>query len=134
MDNYNYCCDNDEAEIDIIDLIRELFKHWKSIILCAFIFMVLGGAFSVLKAHTSADELDMVSEAEEEEKDPEEIEADIKKDYELLTLQYEDDVKLYDMKSDIFEEYSTAVSMLGHETDRLADINEKEEEIGRAHV
>ena len=28
----------DEVEIDILDLIKELLKHWKSIILCTIVF------------------------------------------------------------------------------------------------
>lgn len=123
----NYRGNMEETEIDLIDLAKELLRHWKSIILCALIFTVLGAAYSVHKGDTADSTLDTETAAAEE-LSPEELEAEIKSDYELLVQQYNDDVRFYNMKPDVINEYSTAVSMLSKEIERLQTIDESDEE------
>ena len=123
MDNNKYYRNMEEDEIDLIDLIIVLLKHWKSIILCTLVFMLIGGGVSVLKnGGTSADSGTFAAA------DAAQQEADIRAGYELVIAQYESESKLYGMKADIFNEYSEAVSMLGEEIDRLNSIDKTDED------
>ena len=123
MDNNKYYRNMEDDEIDLIDLIIVLLKHWKSIILCTLVFMLIGGGVSVLKnGGTSADSGTFAAA------DAAQQEADIRAGYELVIAQYESESKLYGMKADIFNEYSEAVSMLGEEIDRLNSIDKTDED------
>ena len=108
--------DQDEMEINIGDLIKEILKRWKSIIVCAVVFAVLAGAFSVIKERRESGNVS--NEAQQEE---------LRRDYELLEEQYNDDMMLYDSKEKAFAEYSDAVKMLTRELDRLQEIPEEDE-------
>lgn len=128
MDYDNFYYDTDDDVINILDLIKYIISHWKSIILCALIFMLIGAGASMLK-NNEADTEETVNETEElTEEDLAQLEADIESDYELLIAQYEDDLRLYGLKSDMFKEYSEAVKMLEAEIDRLKTIDDKDED------
>lgn len=127
QNNNGYRGNTEVVEIDLLDLAKELLKHWKSIILCALICAVLGAGYSMSKANTASSAL-YTETAAAGELTAEELEAEIEADYKLLLEQYEDDVRFYDMKPDIVEEYSKAVEMLGKEVDRLKTIDESDEE------
>lgn len=115
--------DQDEMEINIGDLIKEISKRWKSIIVCAIVFAVLAGAFSVIKERREGGNVS--NEAQQDE---------LRRDYELLEEQYNDDMMLYDSKEKTFAEYSDAVKMLTRELDRLQEIPEEDEEARMASL
>ena len=64
-ENYNYSYE-DEAEINLIDLMFYLLKQWKTLIVAALIGAVLGGAIYVVKK-SSADKAAAALEAEMED-------------------------------------------------------------------
>ncbi len=115
--NNTYDYDATETEIDLIDLMKELIRHWKSIMLITLIAMVIAAGVSALR-----------SAGEVSEQDIAEQEADIRTGYELLKLQYENDMKVYNMRESTYEEYNEAVDMLTEELERLKSIPESDKE------
>ena len=110
----------DEVEIDILDLIKELLKHWKSIILCTIVFAALGCGISVVKmAHSDVPEEKEITEEEKLE--------DMNKAYKLLQLQYEDDVKLYALRESMFDQYSDTIDMLTAELKKFNELDPTDE-------
>ena len=109
--------DQDEMEIDLGDLIKVLISRWKSIILCAVIVALIGGAVPVIKHQLGSAAVDMSQQEEA-----------LKRDYELLTAQYQDDMKLYENKEKTFAEYSAAVDMLTEELKKLDGIPKEDED------
>ncbi len=105
---------DDEQEIDLIDLMKELLRHWKSIILCAVIFMVLGAGLSMYKASSGMPE---------EIKTDAQAEAELEEDYRLLKLQYESDLKLYGLREGMLEQYQDTVDMLEAELEKFEEID-----------
>lgn len=118
-DNYsNYSAD--EVEIDLIDLIKVLVTRWKSIILCAVVFMVLVSGLYTVKSMFDSKSL-------EEPLTQEIIDADIREAYQELLEQYDDNLKMFEMKPEILNEYSQAVEMLDKELENLSMIPESDE-------
>lgn len=111
----------DDVEIDILDLIKELLKHWKSIILCTVIFAALGCGISVVKmAHSDVpEEKEILTEAEKTE--------EMREAYKLLQLQYKDDVKLYALRETMFDQYSDTVDMLTAELKKFNELDPADE-------
>lgn len=110
----------DEVEIDILDLIKELLKHWKSIILCTIVFAALGCGISVVKmAHSDVPEEKEITEEEKLE--------DMNEAYKLLQLQYEDDVKLYALRESMFDQYSDTIDMLTAELKKFNELDPTDE-------
>ena len=112
--NVNYT--DEDIEIDLTDLIKTVFKGWKLILIGAVICAVLGAAAGSLKAKSGS--VDTT--------DPVQLEEEFNEDYELLKEQYEDDIRVYDMRNKTFEEYSAAVDMLDKELDAFDSLEDEE--------
>ena len=115
--NNTYDYDAAETEIDLIDLMKELIRHWKSIMLITLIAMIIAAGVSSFR-----------SAGEVSEQDIAEQEAELRTDYELLKLQYEGDMKVYSMRESTYEVYAQAVDMLMDELERLKSIPESDKE------
>ena len=46
-------CDEDESEIDLKDLVIQVMKHWRRMLVFAFVFALLLGGFRCYKAYVS---------------------------------------------------------------------------------
>ena len=114
MDSIYSAYNGDEQEIDLIDLMKELLRHWKSIILCAVICTALGAGFSMYKASLKVPE-DIKTDAQ--------AEAELEEGYKRLQIQYESDLKLYELRDGVLEQYQSAVDMLGAELEKLESID-----------
>ena len=116
MNNNNFNYTDEDIEIDLTDLIKTVFKGWKLILIGAVICAVLGVAAGSLKAKSGS--VDTT--------DPVQLEEEFNEDYELLKEQYEDDIKVYDMRDKTFEEYSAAVDMLNKELDTFDSLEDED--------
>lgn len=115
MDDMIYDRD-DETEIDIADMLKEIFKQWKLILLCAVVCMAAACVLAFVRNKTE------LSPAETAQ-----IEEDIRSDYELMQEDYDNDVKLYEMRDKIYTEYTEALNVLNDEIDRLETIDPDDE-------
>ncbi len=117
MNNNTYDYDASETEIDLGDLLMELLRHWKSIMLLTLIAMVIAAGVSSLRSARGAEEQDISK-----------LEADIVLDYEALKTQYENEMEVYNQRESTYEVYAQAVDMLTDELERLKTIPETDKE------
>lgn len=62
-----------EREIDILDLLAEMLKHWKGAIVCLLVGVIAFGAYDYMKNKPAAPVEEIVNEAETEDETVEEI-------------------------------------------------------------